>query len=123
MYCVCSDGSFGEVDMARRFTEIKDSLREFIGQQQMFCVGSAADGLFRPLPGARQIFDLAVDLVQTSCGQAVPFFEHAGTREELNEWAGRKGEQGIRDYWRDRNQRGLDGQPTGILAKTAPRLG
>lgn len=110
--------------MARRFTEIKDSLREFIGQQQIFFLGTAAaDGLFRPLPGARQIFDLAVDLVQTSCGKAVPFFEHAGTREELNEWAGRKGGQGIGDYWRDRNHLGLDGPPTGILAKTAPRLG
>ena len=26
--------------------------------------------LFTPLPGARQIFDLTVDLVQTSCGMA-----------------------------------------------------
>jgi hypothetical protein len=30
--------------------------------------------LFPPLPGARQIFDLSVDLVQTSCGQAVPLY-------------------------------------------------
>ena len=29
--------------------------------------------LFKPLPGARQIFDLAIDLVQSSCGEAVPY--------------------------------------------------
>ncbi len=28
--------------------------------------------MFEPLPGARQIFDLSIDLVQTSCGMAVP---------------------------------------------------
>jgi hypothetical protein len=180
--------------MAQRFTEIKASLREFIEQQQIYFVATAApdgrvnlspkgmDSLrvlgpnrvlwlnvtgsgnetaahvqvlprmtlmfcaftgsalilrlygsarlihrgepewdelyaqFTTLPGARQLIDLSVDLVQTSCGQAVPFFDYAGEREELNQWAQQKGEQGIRDYWRDRNQLSLDGQPTGIVA-------
>jgi len=79
--------------------------------------------LFTPLPGARQIFDLKVDMVQTSCGQAVPFMDYVGEREELNEWAEQKGEQGIRDYWRDRNHQSLDGVPTGIVGKTTPRVG
>ncbi|WP_337954680.1 pyridoxamine 5'-phosphate oxidase family protein [Sedimenticola selenatireducens] len=34
--------------------------------------------LFKPLSGARQIFDLAVELVQTSCGMGVPFYDYAG---------------------------------------------
>lgn len=69
---------------------------------------------FPPNPGARQIFDMQVDLVQTSCGMAVPFFDYVQEREQLNQWAEKKGEQGIRDYWRDRNQESIDGLPTGI---------
>ena len=37
--------------------------------------------LFNPVPGARQLFDLTVDLVQTACGSSVPLFEYAGERE------------------------------------------
>lgn len=178
--------------MAKRFTEIKDSLREFIERQQVFFVGTAApdgrvnvspkgmdslrvlgsnriawlnvtgsgnetaahvleaprmtlmfcaftgDALilrvygsarvihrddpewpalyahFAPLPGARQLFDLQVDLVQTSCGQAVPFFDFVAERDELKEWTLQKGEAGIRSYWSDRNRLSVDGRKTGI---------
>ncbi len=70
---------------------------------------------FNPLPGARQIFDLNVDLVQTSCGMAVPFFDYAGERDQLREWTLKRGEQGIRDYWVEKNQESLDGKATGIF--------
>ena len=73
--------------------------------------------LFDSLPGARQIFDVAVDLVQTSCGMAVPYFSYNGEREQLSEWATKKGEQGIRDYWKKHNQISVDGIPTHILEK------
>lgn len=73
--------------------------------------------LFRPLPGARQIFDLTVDLVQTSCGMAVPFFDYVGEREQLNNFARRRGRKGIQDYWREKNQRSLDELPTHIVEK------
>ena len=73
--------------------------------------------LFDPLPGARQIFDLNIDLVQTSCGMAVPFFDYAGERAQLNDWARKKGEEGIRSYWKEKNQTSLDGKPTWILEK------
>ncbi len=72
-------------------------------------------GLFPQHPGIRQIFELKIDLVQTSCGMAVPFFEYKGERDELNQWAQRKGEAGIQDYWEEKNQQNLDGKPTGIL--------
>lgn len=71
--------------------------------------------LFPPIAGARQIIDLRIDLVQTSCGMAVPFFEFQGEREQLKAWAEKKGSDGIRDYWQQKNQISLDGQPTGIL--------
>ena len=70
---------------------------------------------FDPLPGARQIFDLSIDLVQESCGMAVPFFDYAGERDQLKDWAVEKGNEGIRQYWQDKNQLSLDGKPTNIL--------
>ena len=73
--------------------------------------------LFKPVPGARQIFELQVDLAQTSCGQAVPFYDYVQQRDELSNWAKKKGEQGIRDYWRERNAVSLDGKDTGIRDK------
>ena len=73
---------------------------------------------FTPLPGARQIFDVAVDLVQTSCGFGVPFFDFAGERETLSNWAEKKGEAGIRQYWEDRNRQSLDGIPSHIVEKS-----
>ncbi|MEL6320038.1 MAG: pyridoxamine 5'-phosphate oxidase family protein [Cyanobacteria bacterium J06626_14] len=73
--------------------------------------------LFPPLPGARQIFDVAIDLVQTSCGMGVPFLDYAGEREQLNQWAINKGKDGIEAYWQAKNQVSLDGKPTHIAAK------
>ncbi len=73
--------------------------------------------LFTPLPGARQIFDLQVELVQTSCGMAVPYFSFDGDRELLNEWAVKKGEDGIQRYWQEKNQASIDGLPTHIVER------
>lgn len=72
-------------------------------------------GRFPPLPGARQILDLRVDLVQTSCGMGVPLLGFAGEREQLNRWAEKKGEEGIRQYWDQKNRLSLDGRPSRIL--------
>jgi len=74
--------------------------------------------LFNPIPGARQVFDLAVDLVQTSCGMAVPFFDYVEEREQLKNWADKKGEEGIKEYWEKRNQVSLDGRRTYIMDKS-----
>ncbi|MDE0683437.1 MAG: pyridoxamine 5'-phosphate oxidase family protein [Candidatus Poribacteria bacterium] len=68
--------------------------------------------LFTPLPGARQIFDLTVDLVQTSCGMAVPLYDYVGEREQLNAWATKKGAEGVEAYWKETNRTSLDGKPT-----------
>jgi hypothetical protein len=38
-------------------------------------------GHFEPLPGTRQIFDMQVDMVQTSCGMAVPLYSYEGDRD------------------------------------------
>ena len=46
--------------------------------------------------GTRQFFVMDIDLVQTSCGYAVPFMEYAGERGALDTWADQKGPEGIR---------------------------
>jgi len=73
--------------------------------------------LFKPLPGGRQIFDVALDLVQTSCGMAVPNYDYVGDRELLSEWAVRNGDDGIKRYWEEKNQTSIDGIPTHIVAR------
>ena len=70
---------------------------------------------FPPTDGARQIYDMSVDLMQTSCGYGVPFFDHKGTRETMTEWTENKGVDGIATYWKERNQTTIDGLPTHIL--------
>ncbi len=67
------------------------------------------------LPGARQIFDLDVDLVQSSCGFAVPRFAFAGERDTLIRWAENQGDDGVRATWDEKNRTTIDGAPTGIF--------
>ncbi len=69
-------------------------------------------GLFPPRTGARQIFDVAVDLVQTSCGFQVPIYDYVGERDLLEQWETNKGENGIERYWSEKNSTSLDGKPT-----------
>jgi len=73
---------------------------------------------FDPTPGVRQLFDMRVELVQTSCGMGVPFMEYRGQRPNLVDWARKKGEEGLREYWREKNLLSLDGLPTGIESET-----
>jgi hypothetical protein len=69
---------------------------------------------FVEMPGARQIVRLAVDLVQTSCGMAVPLFDYRGDRQNLvRHWA-RQGAERLRAYWGAKNMRSIDGLPTGF---------
>ncbi|OIQ98610.1 pyridoxamine 5'-phosphate oxidase [mine drainage metagenome] len=70
---------------------------------------------FNPLPGARQIFDLSIDLVQTSCGMAVPHYAHTSDRELLSDWAKTKGDDGLMQYWEEKNQSSIDNIPTNIM--------
>ena len=65
--------------------------------------------------GARQIVEVAVDMVQTSCGFGVPLFDLKGERGLLKQWAEKKGDEGIKQYWEQKNQLSLDGKPTKIL--------
>ena len=73
--------------------------------------------LFPSLAGARQIYDLAIDLVTTSCGTGIPVFSFQRDRgaSELIPFYENMGETGVAAYWKKKNARSIDGKPTGIL--------
>jgi len=71
--------------------------------------------LFPVFNGARQLVDIQIDMVQTSCGFGVPYYDYKGQREELKWWADKKGEEGITEYWAQKNTTSLDGKETGIF--------
>ena len=77
---------------------------------------AAVAAMFPDIPGARQVFDMAVDLVQTSCGYAVPLMDDPQERPVLRHWAEAKGAAGVADYWDTDNRTSIDGLPTGIEA-------
>lgn len=66
-------------------------------------------------PGARQMVLLKVETVQTSCGYGVPLFDYVGERTTLTRWAEAKGQEGLQEYWRQKNLRSIDGLPTGLF--------
>ena len=70
--------------------------------------------LFDDMNGARQIVEMEVDLVQKSCGFAVPLYDHIGSRTELDKWAQKKGPEQIIQYQLERNATSLDGYDTDI---------
>ena len=70
--------------------------------------------LFDHRPGTRQFFEFDIDMVQTSCGYGIPHLEYEKERVTLAKWAAKKGEEGIRQYWSDKNRVSIDGKPTGI---------
>jgi Pyridoxamine 5'-phosphate oxidase len=72
----------------------------------------ALSARFPSRPGIRQIIVAELTRVQTSCGEAVPFFGYAGEREQLLDWAAGKGPDGLAAYQREKNVRSIDGLPT-----------
>src|SRR5271165_5516543 len=60
---------------------------------------------FRPesLPGARSVISVAVERVADSCGYGVPLMDFREHRRQAAEWHTRKGADGIRQYWVEKN--------------------
>ena len=68
--------------------------------------------LFEDGPGIRQIFTVAIDSLQTSCGYGVPVYDLVEERQTLAKWAEKKGPQGLKDYFEEKNRTSIDGLPT-----------
>ena len=77
-----------------------------------------AAALFPAHHGARQIYDMDVDLVQTSCGYGVPKFGFQGNRDALAKWTEDRADI-LPDYWTEKNSLTIDGAPTGISGDKA----
>ncbi|BDH58201.1 pyridoxamine 5'-phosphate oxidase family protein [Tsukamurella sp. PLM1] len=69
---------------------------------------------FPTVRGSRNLFDVTVDLVQTSCGFGVPLYEFGGQRTLMDSWAANKGDEGLAEYQRAKNVESIDGFPTGL---------
>lgn len=70
---------------------------------------------FPEIAGSRQVILMDVDLVQTSCGFAVPFMDFKEERTVLKTWAEKQGIEGIKKYHKEKNSISLDGHQTGIF--------
>ena len=77
----------------------------------------AAVAQFPEMAGSRQIFDMTIDKVQTSCGTGVPImpFERDRGPDELLPYYADMGDDGVRDYWQRKNTQSIDGVDTGIF--------
>ncbi len=70
---------------------------------------------FPDFTGSRQLIEIDIEMVQSSCGFGVPLYEYQGQREELRWWSDKQGEEGIKAYWEKKNTVSLDGKETGIF--------
>ena len=92
-------------------------LRCYGTAKTLHCDDAEWGGLAANLPhhrGARQIYDVNVDLVQTSCGYAVPFMDPAGDRPTMQHWIDQREDADFRAYWAEKNRETIDGLPTGV---------
>ncbi len=68
--------------------------------------------LFGDYVGARQIIVMDINLIQTSCGYAVPFMDFKSERNQLIESDNKKGREGVKKYWDKNNTKSIDGYET-----------
>jgi hypothetical protein len=61
--------------------------------------------------GERAVIVVDVARVADSCGYAVPRYAYQGDRDQLIQWAERKGDGGLRAYRAENNTKSLDGLP------------
>lgn len=69
---------------------------------------------FQDNVGTRQIIEMDIDLVQTSCGFGVPILEFKEERTQLDTWANKLGKEGIIEYQQKKNKLSIDGFDTGL---------
>ena len=75
--------------------------------------------MFAPLGGSRQIFDVRIDRVATSCGTGVPVMDLRATRadEELEPFYSAMTDSELEQYWSKKNTESIDGFPTAIFGE------
>jgi Pyridoxamine 5'-phosphate oxidase len=73
--------------------------------------------LFPALAGSRQIFDLSIEHVTTSCGSGVPIMQVNAIRadKDLEPFYANMTADELIDYWTRKNTTSIDGHPTHIF--------
>ena len=71
---------------------------------------------FALLPGTRQIFVIAIDQVQTSCGWGVPHMTFDRERQTLRKYGEKFSPEQMLDYWGKAEGTSIDGLPTRLPA-------
>lgn len=61
--------------------------------------------------GMRSIITMDVERISSSCGFSIPFLAYTGERDTLDRWAERQGDDGLEQYWAERNASSIDGLP------------
>jgi len=74
---------------------------------------SGYESLFRPesVFASRSVVVTHVERIADSCGYGVPLMAFDAHRSTSDEWHARKGEDGVREYWADKNAESIDGLP------------
>lgn len=62
--------------------------------------------------GVRSIIVVDLDRISESCGYGVPKYQYIEDRPTLENWAQKKGRDGLRDYQQEKNLRSIDGLPS-----------
>lgn len=73
---------------------------------------------FGAMKGVRAVIRIECQRISDSCGYGVPLYEHRGDRPQLEQWAQRKGPEGVHAYQAEHNAQSLDGLPG--LRETSP---
>ena len=59
--------------------------------------------------GVRSVILVEVQRISDSCGYGVPLMPFEEHRPTMDQWSTRKGPEGIRAYWREKNAASIDG--------------
>ena len=73
---------------------------------------------FKLVMSTRQIIIADIDMVQTSCGFSVPYYNYTGERDHAEKWAAHKGAEGLEAYKAEKNLISLDGLPTALFDRS-----
>jgi len=58
---------------------------------------------------------MQVNMIQTSCGYAVPYMDFKEERKTLNSLADKREDKKLKEYWLEKNTKSIDGFETNIL--------
>jgi len=70
---------------------------------------------FEQLKGARQIFELQIQSVNSSCGWGVPLYEYKGQRDKLTSYYENSTKEEHLKYMKKNNQLSFDGKETKLF--------